>query len=612
MERKELKPIIEQSFTQYAGCVIQSRALVDVRDCLKPSARQIFYSMLLHKLISKNPYKKTANAVGLAMAEFYIHGDSSAEGIIMRAGQPFAMRYPLIQVKGNCGSLIESGNWAAMRYTESRLSPLMDLIFQDIDKNTIEEWRDNYDNTKQFPSVLPSKGFYNIVNGVTGIAVGMASSIPQYNLRELNHALIYLIDNPDCDFEEIYCAPDFATGGILCNEEEVKISMKVGRGASCKLRSVINYKPTERVLVVTEIPYGVYTNTICKQLEEIVDSEENPGIDRFNDLTGEKPLIKIYLTKKADPTSVLDYLYRKTSLQSHFSINFTALDRGRYPKVFTWKQMLQAHIDHEREVYKRGFNFDLAKIKGRLHILDALIICLASIDEVVNIIKGSSSSSEACKILQKKFLLDEEQAKAVLDIKLSRLAHLEVEKIKEEQFELQKKAKHIQNILSDEELFKQEIKKGLQEVMDKFGDDRRTELRNEIVISEKLYYFTKSGKVYLNVPKDEEVLTIYDREDDYLGISKNGTIYRYTGDVIRAKKIFPIKDDDSIIAVYPYKKDFFITLLDNEGHFRCKEVSSLGPKQTSVALSNITYCGYSMERTTKQNYRRLCGAKIKN
>lgn len=148
--------------------------------------------------------------------------------------------------------------------------------------------------------------------------------------------------------------------------------------------------------------------------------------------------------------------------------------------------------------------------------------------------------------------------------------------------------------------------------MDKFGDDRRTELRNEIVISEKLYYFTKSGKVYLNVPKNEEVLTIYDREDDYLGVSKSGTIYRYTGDVIRAKKIFPIKDDDSIIAVYPYKKDFFITLFDNEGHFRCKEVSSLGLKQTSVALSNVTYCGYSMERTTKQNYRRLCGAKIKN
>ncbi|MBQ2176469.1 MAG: DNA gyrase subunit A, partial [Alphaproteobacteria bacterium] len=210
----DLNKIIEDSFVQYAGAVLQSRALVDVRDGLKPSARQIFYSMLLHKLTAKNPYKKTANAVGMAMADFYIHGDSSCEGIIMRAGQPFAMRYPLVDVKGNAGSLIESGNWAAMRYTESRLSKLSSVLFEDIDKETITEWRDSYDNTKEYPAVLPSKGFYNICNGTQGIGVGMASSIPQYNLKELNEALIHLIDNPDCDFDEIYCAPDFATGAV--------------------------------------------------------------------------------------------------------------------------------------------------------------------------------------------------------------------------------------------------------------------------------------------------------------------------------------------------------------------------------------------------------------
>lgn len=165
----ELIPVIENSFTQYTGAVLQSRALIDVRDGLKPSARQIFYSMLLHKLTSANPHKKTANAVGMAMADFYIHGDSSCEGVIMRAGQPFAMRYPLVDVKGNAGTLMESGNWAASRYTESRLAKLTDLLFEDIDKETIEEWRDNYDNTKQFPAVLPSKGFYNIVNGTQGI-----------------------------------------------------------------------------------------------------------------------------------------------------------------------------------------------------------------------------------------------------------------------------------------------------------------------------------------------------------------------------------------------------------------------------------------------------------
>ena len=402
----DLSKIIEDSFIQYSGAVLQSRALVDVRDGLKPSARQIFYSMLLHKLVHKNPYKKTANAVGMAMADFYIHGDSSCEGIIMRAGQPFAMRYPLIDVKGNAGSLIESGNWAAMRYTESRLSKLSSILFEDIDKETITEWRDSYDNTKQFPAVLPSKGFYNICNGTQGIGVGMASSIPQYNLKELNNALIHLIDNPNCEFDEIYCAPDFATGAILYNEEEVKQSMKNGTGFACKLRSVVDFDSKERCFSVTEIPYGVYTNTICKELEEIINSDNNPGIERFNDLTGSAPLIKIYLGKRANPDRILKYLYKNTSLQYYYSINFTMLDKGKFPKVFTWKEMLQAHIDHEREVYQKGFEFDLRKIENRIHIIDGLLICMASIDEVVQTIKTSESTAAASIALQKNFMLD--------------------------------------------------------------------------------------------------------------------------------------------------------------------------------------------------------------
>ena len=289
---------INESFIQYSGAVLQSRALVDVRDGLKPSARQIFYSMLGRKLTHDKPYKKTANAVGMAMADFYIHGDSSCEGVIMRAGQPFAMRYPLVEVKGNAGSLIESGNWAAMRYTESRLSKLSSILFNDIDKETITEWRDNYDNTKQFPAVLPSKGFYNLCNGTMGIGIGMASSVPQYNLREMNQALEKLLLNPNCSFEDIYIAPDFATGAILLNESDVKESMKHGTGFACKLRSIVDYDKKERCFVVTEIPYGVYTNTICGQLEEIINGEDNPGVDRFNDLTGKTALIKIYLTKK--------------------------------------------------------------------------------------------------------------------------------------------------------------------------------------------------------------------------------------------------------------------------------------------------------------------------
>ena len=474
----ELKPIIKQSMTQYAGAVLQSRALVDVRDCLKPSARQIFFCMDKYKYTAAKPFQKTMAAIGDAMKHFYIHGDSSCEGIIMRAGQPFAMRYPLIEVKGNGGTLLSSGNWAAPRYTEARLSKLAAYLFADIDKETIDDWRDNYADNEQYPSVLPTKGFYNLVNGSSGIGIGMACSVPQYNLRELNNALIHLIDNPNCSFDEIYCAPDFATGAILYNESDVKESMKNGTGFACKLRSVVEFDPKERCFVVTEIPYSVYTNTICGQLEEIVNSEDNPGIERFNDLTGSTPLIKIYLAKKANPDRVLKYLFKNTSLQYHYGINFTMLDNGRFPRVFTWKEMLQAHIDHERIVYRRAFDFDLAKIKSRIHIIDGLLICMARIEEVIQTIRNSASSAAASVALQQIFLLDEAQAKAVLDMKLSRLAHLEVKKLENERAELQSKAEAIEKILNDEELFKEEIKKGWREVASKFGDARRTKIIN--------------------------------------------------------------------------------------------------------------------------------------
>ena len=500
----ELKPIIEQSFAQYAGMVIQSRALVDARDGLKPSARQIFYSMLLHKLTHNNPYKKTANAVGMAMADFYIHGDSSCEGIIMRAGQNFAMRYPLVDVKGNSGSLIESGNWAAMRYTESRLSALSNILFTDIDKDTVIEWRDSYDNTKQYPAVLPSKGFYNLCNGSQGIAVGLASSIPQFNLNELNNALINLIQNPDCDFDDIYCAPDFATGAILLNADEVKESLRVGNGPACKLRSVVEFDSGERCFVVKEIPYSVYTNTICKQLEEIIESEENPGVERFNDLTGATPLIKIYLTKKANPDKVLKYLYKNTSLQYYYGINLTMLDGGKYPKVFTWREALQAHIDHEKVVYRRGFEHDLNKMKFRVHIIDGLLICIARIEEVIQTIKTSSSTSEASARLQSEYILDADQAKAVLDLKLSRLAHLEVSKLNGEKNDLLEKIGVIEQILNNPQLFNAELIKGWKMVAQKFGDARRTKIldlkeNGEETLEEKMLLLntTSLGNIYV-------------------------------------------------------------------------------------------------------------------
>lgn len=471
------KEIIENGFTQYAGAVLQSRALIDVRDGLKPSARQILYALYTDKFYSNKPYKKTLKALG-SLARFYIHGDASGVGVLMRAGQPFAMRYPLTDVKGNYGTLMKSGNWASQRYTETRLSPLIEQAFEDIEKETIEEWRDNYDDTEQYPSVIPSKGYYNICNGTMGIGIGMASSIPQYNLNEMNKALETLLLNPDCEFEDIYIAPDFATGATLLNETQVKESMKNGKGFACKLRSKVDFDKKENCFVVTEIPYGVYTNTICGELEEILLDETNPGVERFNDLTGKTALIKIYLKRNANPNKILKYLFKNTSLESHYSINFTMLDKGRFPKVFTWKEMLQAHIDHEKEVYRRGFEFDLRKIEARLHIIEALLKVIAEIDEVVQLIKTAPSTAVARDRLMERFELDSAQAKAVLDIKLSRLAHLEVQKLENEKVKLEKEQNLIYNIIRNEELFNQELIKGWREVAQKFGDSRRTKILN--------------------------------------------------------------------------------------------------------------------------------------
>lgn len=471
----KLTPIIEQSFSQYAGAVLQSRALVDVRDCIKPSARQIFYCMYTDKFIHEKPFKKTLKAIGSSM-RVYIHGDSSCEGVIMRAGQPFSLRYPLVEIEGSYGNPMETGNWAAPRYTSSRLSSLAGLLFSDINKNTIDDWRDNYDDTEKYPAVLPSKGFYNIVNGTSGIGIAMSSSIPQFNIKDVNAALIKLLWNENIDDEELICLPDFATGGILLNKDEVIESLKNGQGKSCKLRSVIEYNEKEKCLIVKEIPYGVYTNTICGQIEKLI--QENCGIDRFNDLTGKEVCIKIYLSKGARPESVLKKLYKETSLQYHYTINFTMLDEGKYPKVFTWKEALQAYLNHSKIIYRRGYEFDLNKIENRIHIIEGFFIALANIDEVVDTIKKSSSTSEASEKLQSKFLLDESQAKAILDLKLARLAKLEVEKLRAEKEKLELAAEELRKILSDEVLFKSKIQEDLEKIAKKFGDKRRTQIMN--------------------------------------------------------------------------------------------------------------------------------------
>ena len=610
---ENMEQIIKDCMIQYSGAVLQSRALVDVRDCLKPSARQIFYCMYTDKFTSNKPFKKTLKAIGSA-ARMFIHGDSSCEGIIMRAGQPFAMRYPLIEVEGSEGNLTASGNWSAPRYTASRLSGINNYLFQDIEKNTISEWHDNYDDTEQYPAVLPSKSFYNIVNGTFGIGTGLAASIPQFNLIELNNILIKLLNNPNTPDDELIIMPDFATGAILLNGNEVKESLKCGSGASCKLRSVINWSESERCLIVTEIPYGVYTNTICGELEQIIESENNPGIERFNDLTGTEPLIKIYLNKKASYKEILSYLYKNTSLQYYFGINLTMLDNGRFPKVFTWKEALQAHIEHEKEVYRRGFEFDLAKIEHRIHIIDGLLICLAKIDEVISVIKNSSSTSAASLNLQRNFLLDEEQAKAVLAIKLASLAKLEVEKLEQEKINLTEEATRLKIILNNQKEFNQQLINGWNEVSKKFGDSRRTIVYNNYE-DEKPQKLIKNLDIYINlhdkyIVKDrgKQKVKVYKKdrivysmsgttEDNFYLFTNIGKCYKVAmesfleetdGDI--AKKLSYEENEHSIGYYNPFAQDKFVFFITKYGLIKKMETSEfLNIKKASSVITLNEY-----------------------
>lgn len=477
-----LGDVVDESFSQYAGAVIQSRALVDVRDCVKPSARQIYYCMYTDNFVHDKPFKKTLKAIGSAMRT-YIHGDSSCEGIIMRSGQPFSLRYPLVEVEGSYGNQTETGNWAASRYTSSRLSALANYLLQDTDKHSIQEWVDNYDDTEQYPRVLSSLGFYNIVNGSFGIAVGLASSIPQFNLKEVNQALINLLKNPDISDDEIICLPDFATGGIIINKDEVIESLKKGTGKAAIIQAKIEYDKKEHCLIVTELPYGVYTNTVCGELEKLSQKDDNFGIVRINDLTGEQVCMKLYLAKAADPKQMIDYLYQNTSLQSSYSINLTMLEDGRFPKVFKWKDALLSHLRHEEEVYTRCYEHEKEELYHKIKILNALRLAARNIDVVIKYVQSAESFQEANSSLQKALQIDEEQAKSILDMKLSRLSKLEIGDIEQKLNKNMDRLAEVKDILGNKDRLYAVMIERFQEVSKKFGDNRRTQVIQKEVVA---------------------------------------------------------------------------------------------------------------------------------
>lgn len=619
-----LKQTLEQSFETYAGMTIRDRAICDARDCLKPGARMSMYAQFIEKITPDKPYRKSQKSVAAAMDHFYVHGDMSLYPLFARLGKTWAMRYVLEDFQGNTGTIEESSNEAASRYTEMRLAPLAMNLFTNIDKDTITKWYESYSGEEEYPAVLPSVGFYNIVNGTSGIATAISSSIPQFNLREVNEAMIKLLYNPDISFDEIYCAPDFCTGAVLLNEEEVRESLRNGTGSACKLRSVLEYDAINHCIIVKEIPYGVYTETIREQLMEITESENNPGIERFLDQSGATPLIKIFITKKANPDKVIRYLYKNTALQYHYAINMIMLDNGKTPRVFGWKEALQAHINHEIEVYTKAYQFDLAKIAARLHILDGLLIAQANIDEVVAIIKNSTSSAMAGQTLCQRFGLDEVQTKHILDMKLSRIAKLEVQKIEEEKAKLEAESAKLTAILNDEMLLKAEIEKGMRAIISKYADARRTKIlniakdddeepaeirqlqvsltnKNCVFVSEVSSLYTqKRGGVGNKLKMDSGEYVInsvaVNSNEEVLFFSKSGNVFHHSASDItlnekfHIQSILPAKDWETICAISSTNRKStkpYILFFTKQGYVKKSEISEYNIGR-NVALKALT------------------------
>lgn len=547
---------METAFTQYAGAVLLERALPDARDGLKLGARQGLYAQFSSNLTYDKPIKKMQKSVSAGMAQSYCHGDTSLYNTLMRMGKPFAVRYLLQDIQGSVGDLVKRDNHAASRYVEGRLSKLGGLLFEGIKKNAIARWVDNYDDTEKIPSVLPSPFFYNIINGSLGIGVGLATSIPCFNLTEVNAAFVKLIKDPNATFEELYCPIDFPTGGSIINESQVKESLKEGRGKSALIRATIEYNPKKHQLVVTEVPYMVYTETICEQLAVLMEEDPTIGIDKVLDGTSiHGPFIEIGLKKNSNPEKIKSWLYANTSLQTHYGINMTMLDEGKVPRIFGWREALVAHLNHAYECKRREKEFDLNKLQARLHVVEGLLIAIAHIDEFIAIIKKSNGPSAACSVIEEKFGLSNAQAKAILDIRLARLTNLEYVKIEDEKKSLISQISELEELLTNQEKFDIMMIEGFNDVAKEFGDARRSKnldiaeevdgnivkeitkadgpvhlfisARNQLYVATEEEMERRKGRPPLNLSsKDRVIKKIWAKRDGYLlGITKDGKVY---------------------------------------------------------------------------------------
>ena len=502
-----LVPEMENSFIEYAMSVIKARALPDVRDGLKPVHRRILYSMYENGLTSDKKFKKSATCVGDVLGKYHPHGDASVYDAMVRMAQDFSMRYMLVDGQGNFGS-VDGDPPAAYRYTEARMSKISNEMMRDIDKDTVN-WDPNFDESRKEPRVLPSRFPNLLVNGSSGIAVGMATNIPPHNLREVINATIAVLDNPEISMAELMTyvqGPDFPTKGIIIGHAGIRQAYATGRGKiMVRGRTELeDFGKDRQRIIITELPYQVNKRQLIKNMAEQVEDKRLEGISDIRDETDRNGMrVVIELKKDTNPHVVLNRLYKQTALQTSFAVNMLALvDDQTQPKILSLRGILDEYVAFQQEIIVRRTQYDLKKAQERAHILKGLLIAQDNIDEVIHIIR--TSYDDAKERLCERFGLDDVQAQAILDMRLKALQGLDREKLENEYKELQEKIAYYQQVLSDPAMVRAILKEELQEIDRKYGDDRKTEIQEiedeidfEDLIAEELNIFTLTSRGYI-------------------------------------------------------------------------------------------------------------------
>ena len=476
----DIKQEMQSAYIDYSMSVIVARALPDVRDGFKPVHRRVLFGMDKLGNTSDKPYKKSARIVGDVLGKYHPHGDSSVYFALVRMAQPWSLRYPLVDGQGNFGS-VDGDSPAAMRYTEARLSRIAEEMLRDIEKDTVD-FTPNFDNTLEEPTVLPTRIPNLLVNGASGIAVGMATNMPPHNLSECINASVALIDDRELTVEDLMQyikAPDFPTGGIIYGFAGVKDAFETGRGRiviRAKAEIEVDSSTGRETIVVSEIPYAVNKSELIKKIADLVEEKRLEGISNINDESDRAGMrIVIEVKRDANASVILNKLFKMTDLQSSFSVNNIALVNGR-PQTLNLKQLLEAFVDHRHEVVIRRTRFDLAKAEERAHILEGLIIASDHIDEVVKLIRSSRTREEAKTRLMERFSLSEKQAQAIVDMRLGQLTGLDQDKLRNEYAEVEKMIAYYKEILADESVCMKVVKDELLEIKEKYGDERKTEI----------------------------------------------------------------------------------------------------------------------------------------